>query len=286
MKIPLQELRPVIRMNDEYLSIGFRNVDRTENQTAYVTCLNFLNSLPYFKEYKLRTYELLQLERGMTVLEAGCGLGDDAFRIAEQIMPGGKVVAFDASAVMIAKARSNERSINLPVEFQTGDIRKLPFPDHSFSRCRVDRVLQHIPQPETAVFELVRVLEPYGILLAYDNDWGTFSIASESHDITCLLTRFWANSFTNSQIGRDLRELFIDSDLSDIKIYPSTCILTDFEKADKVYNLRETVRRAAADNIISQDQGYRWIEELITRTREGCFKTSLTACTVVGRKYP
>jgi ubiquinone/menaquinone biosynthesis C-methylase UbiE len=33
----------------------------------------------------------------MTVLDAGCGLGDDAFRMAKLVIPGGRVVALDSS---------------------------------------------------------------------------------------------------------------------------------------------------------------------------------------------
>lgn len=271
-------------MNEEYLATGFTNVDRAKNQDAYFDCLALLDSLPYFREYKRKSYELLQLRGGMTVFEAGCGLGDDAFRIAAQVMPGGKVVALDASAAMIEKAKSRKPSGELPVEFQTGDVKALPFPDNSFDRCRIDRVLQHIPEPERAVAELVRILAPSGLLLAYDNDWGTFSVTSGDHEITRILESLWRDSFTNSWIGRDLCDYFISAGLSEVKVYPRTSVITDFETADRVYNLRETVRRATAEDIISAAQGRRWMEELINRTAKGSFSAALTAYTVVGKK--
>ena len=271
-------------MIDEYLSAGFADVDDAKNQDAYFACLALLDSLPYFCEYKLKSYELLQLKPGMKVLEAGCGLGDDAFRIAERIMPGGTVVALDSSSEMIEKAKSRELSKHLSVQFQTGDVRALPFADNSFTRCRIDRVLQHIPQPERAISELVRVLEQGGVLLAYDNDWGTFSITARDHEMTRCLENCWCDSLTNSLIGRNLCDLFISSGLSDIRMQPSTCIINDFEMADKVYNLRETARRATLEGVISLEQGYHWIEELISRDKKGSFIAALTAYTVVGQK--
>jgi len=271
-------------MIDEYLSTGFTDVDGVKNQEAYFACLALLDSLSYFREYKLKSYELLQLKHGMTVLEAGCGIGDDAFRIAERIMPGGKVVALDSSAAMIEKAQSRELTAQLPVLFQRGDVKALPFYDNSFARCRIDRVLQHVPQPERAISELVRVLEPDGLLLAYDNDWGTFSVTSQNLEITRALENLWCDSFTNNWIGRHLCDYFISSGLSDVKIYPSTSVITDFETADKVYNLRETVRRATAGGVISMAQGRCWIEELINRNEKGSFLAVLTAYTAVGQK--
>jgi hypothetical protein len=59
-------------MSDEYLATGFADVDGAENTDAYSGCLSLLASLPYFKEYKRRTYELLELAPGECVLDAGC----------------------------------------------------------------------------------------------------------------------------------------------------------------------------------------------------------------------
>ncbi len=271
-------------MANEYLSTGFTDVDSTRNKEAYFDCLNLLDSLEYYKECKTKSYDLLQLRPGMKVLEAGCGLGDDAFRMARLVTPGGLVVGLDVSNVMIEKARQNELAAQLPVEFQMGDIKALPFPDNSFSRCRIDRVLQHIPQPQKAVTELVRVLEPDGLLLAYDNDWKTFSVASEYIETTRVIEDLWIGSFVNSRIGLHLSGYFVSAGLSDVKIYPGTSVIRDFETGNRVYNLRENVQKAVDVKIISADQGKRWLEELIERDTRDSFMATLTAYTVVGRK--
>lgn len=271
-------------MDEEYLATGFRNVDDAQNQGAYFDCLTFLDSLPYYREHKSRSYDLLDLRPGQTVLEAGCGLGDDAFRMAERIMPGGKVVGVDASAAMIHKAQSRDLAARLQVEFLVGDIKALPFANHSFARCRVDRVLQHIREPQRAIAELVRVLELDGLLLAYDNDWGTFAIASEAIEATRAIERLWCDSFTNSRIGRALPASFRAAGLADAVIHPGTSVITDFETADKVYNLRTTVQKAVEESLISASQGRAWIDEQIERSTKGSFSASLTAYTVVGKK--
>jgi len=259
-------------------------VDSVRNKGTYFDCLTLLDSLSYYKEYKTKSYELLQLAPGMTVLEAGCGVGDDAFRIAKRIMPGGKVIGLDASTAMIEKARSHELAQQLPVEFQVGEVQALPFPDNSFARCRIDRVLQHIGQPQKALVELVRVLIPDGLIVAYDNDWDTFSVASEYDEITRVVEKLWRDSFTSNRIGSQLGNYFASSGLSDIKIYPGTSVITDFTTADKVYNLRATVQKAVAGELISAAQGSGWIEELLRRTARHNFRIELTAYTAVGKK--
>ncbi len=271
-------------MDNEYLATGFTNVDQTRNKNAYFDCLTLIDSLPYYKECKSKSYDLLDLKPGLVVLEAGCGLGDDALRIAERIIPGGKVIGLDASSAMIEKARLNARALQLPVEFLVGDVKALPFSDGVISRCRIDRVLQHIPEPLGAVTELVRVLEPGGSLLAYDNDWETFSIKSSDIETTRIIESLWRNSFINSAIGRDLHSHFLAAGLTEVHIDPYHSIITDFETADKIYNLRETVQRAVEGRYISAVQGRLWIDDLINRSTESQFSAALWAYTVVGKK--
>ena len=271
-------------MSDEYLATGFADVDSAEDTNSYSDCLSLLDSLSYFKEYKHKTYELLELGPREWILDAGCGLGDDVFRMGELIIPGGFAVGVDSSAKLINKAKSDERSAALPVEFHVADLRKLPFSDQVFTRCRIDRVLQHLPEPDVAISELVRVLKPGGILLAYDNDWGTFAVTSQDKRVTRILENAWCDSFANSWIGRELCRYFIEATLLNVTIYPSVSLISDFDTADKVYNLRQIVQRAIAANKISKAVGDAWLDELQARARSGSFATSLTAYTVVGRK--
>jgi ubiquinone/menaquinone biosynthesis C-methylase UbiE len=271
-------------MDDEYLATGFGHVDRAENADSYSDCLSLLDSLPYFKEYKCKTYQLLQLGPGERVLDAGCGLGDDVYRMADLVAPGGLVIGLDSSAKLIEKAKSDKRSRVLPVEFHVGTLRQLPFADESFTRCRIDRVLQHVREPWIAISELVRTLNSGGVLLAYDNDWGTFSVTSRDQPLTRILEDAWCDSFANRWIGRELKGYFIEAGLSNVTIHPSVSLIDDFDTADKVYNLRRTVQRAIAAGDVSEDQGSAWVMELQGKAQSGSFAAALTAYTVVGRK--
>lgn len=268
----------------EYLATGFTNVDGAGNAGAYSACLSLLDALPYYRECKQRSYELLDLGPGCRVLDAGCGLGDDVFRMAERVQPGGRVVGVDSSKVLLRKAAADARTSRLPVEFRHGDLKALPFPDGAFSRCRVDRVLQHMPDPARAVRELARVLEAGGLMLAYDNDWETFSITSDDGRTTSILAAAWCGSFMNPRIGRELRDHLASAGLADIQVHSSTSVITDFETADKVYNLRETTRRVVASGALAENDARDWIRRLVEKTVARCFRCVLTAHTVVGRK--
>ena len=270
-------------MREEYLATGFAQVDARDDASSYKSCLALLDSLPYFRAYKERSYEWLELSEGLSVLEVGCGLGDDALRMAERVGPDGLVVGVDASARMIEEAVSRTPA-GLAAVFARADARSLPFRDGSFARCRIDRTLQHITIPEASVREIVRVLKPGGILLAYDNDWGTFSISGSDDGCTRTIEMLWEDSFTNRWIGRYLKGYFLEAGLGDVTVEPSVSVIHDFELADRVYNVRQTVGRAVEAGLISHGTAREWLAALQAQSCCGAFSCTLTAFTVVGTK--
>ncbi len=76
----------------------------------------------------------------------------------------GRVVGIDQSEMMVSEARRAPESLT-HLEFRTGDVRKLDFPDGSFDGVRTDRVLMFVPEIEQALAEIFRVLGPGGRLV-------------------------------------------------------------------------------------------------------------------------
>jgi ubiquinone/menaquinone biosynthesis C-methylase UbiE len=270
-------------MGQEYLATGFPDVDGRDDATAYRQCLALLDSLPYFREYKERSYQLLNLSSGLSVLDLGCGLGDDAFRMAARVGPHGLVLGVDASARLISEA-VNRLPAGLQVRFAKADARRLPFSDGCLDRCRIDRSLQHIANPRQAIRELVRVLKPGGTMLAYDNDWGTFSLSGRNEEATKIIAAAWEQSFTNPWIGRYLKLFFLEAGLQQVALEPSVSVLTDFEIADRVYNLRQTLAHSVAAGDLDPAVAEDWLSDIQVQSRSGGFICTLTACTVVGTK--
>lgn len=270
-------------MSLEYLATGFADVDARKDDDAYKRCLSLLDSLPYFSRYKHRSYELLALSPGLSVLEVGCGLADDALRMVKLIAPGGTVVGTDRSAKMIAAA-SARTPRGAPIRFAQADARRLPFSGDSFDRCRVDRTLQYVPDPQNAVREMVRVLKSNGILLAYDNDWGTFSVSGGDDAITRIIETMWAGSFTNPRIGRHLKRYFVEAGLLNVRVEASVSVISEYDLADRVYNLMETAKRAVNAGRITLSAADDWVAQLQEQSRCGTFLCTLTALTATGIK--
>jgi SAM-dependent methyltransferase len=95
------------------------------------------------------------------VLEVGCGEGELAARLVEEL--GVELVAIDQSARMVKLARARG------VDARVGDVQAPGFDDASFDVVVAAWVLFHVPRLDTALGEMSRVLAPGGRLVAATN---------------------------------------------------------------------------------------------------------------------
>jgi len=109
-----------------------------------------------FREHVL---ELAALEGDECLLDAGCGTGMMALRIAARY-PGCTVHGIDLSPKMIAVARRDAEKQGLAVDFRVGSITDLPYHDASFEVVITNIMYHHLDLAEKrqAVAEIARVL--------------------------------------------------------------------------------------------------------------------------------
>ncbi len=114
-------------MGDEYLVTGFADVDGSGDMHFYSKCLGLIDSLPYYKRVNRESFRRLRLCAGLSVLDVGCGLGNDVFCMAHLVSPGGKVVGFDSSSALINEARCRDAGCKAFVDFLVADARDVLF---------------------------------------------------------------------------------------------------------------------------------------------------------------
>lgn len=110
--------------------------------------------------------------RGAVVLDAGCGTGQLAARIAGR-RPDVRVHGIDVEPSMIDAARDRARREGVAdrVEFTVANLAELPLPDSSVDFVVSTVSMHHWTDPASIVTALQRVLRPGGQLWIYDFRW-------------------------------------------------------------------------------------------------------------------
>lgn len=110
-----------------------------------------------YGEHLVRYKSVSQIVKNKTVLDIACGTGYGTQIIANNAK---KVIGIDLSEEAIAYAKKNYPHKN--VTYQQGDATNIPLPDKSVDVVVSLETIEHIPEPESFVKEVKRVLKPGG----------------------------------------------------------------------------------------------------------------------------
>jgi SAM-dependent methyltransferase len=117
------------------------------------------------------------------------------------------VTAVDPAPSLLSRAQELSRGID-SISFEQADGRSLPFEDASFAAVVFDSTLCHMPEPERAIDEAFRVMEPGGALAMFDGDYATTTVALSDHDpLQVCVDMMMTNSVHDRRLVRRLRHL-------------------------------------------------------------------------------
>ena len=196
---------------EETHALGYERVDDDPNVAVLLATMDTTARWKATRQLRAWEQQQLSLHDGQRLLDVGCGLGDAALALAADLGVEGEVVGVDASAEMIAGARSRAHAARCRMRFVVGDACTLDEPDDSFDVVRSERTLQWLTDPEAAVAEMTRVLRPGGLVSLVDTDWSTFEIDVGDDDLaTRVREAMRTERGRPSNIGRRLADLVQD----------------------------------------------------------------------------
>ena len=121
-------------------------------------------------------FDRLGVGPGSQVIDVGCGAGRHSFAAYRR---GADVIAFDQDAeelrnvdVMLkAMHEVGEAPEDAAAQVVIGDALALPYPHNAFDCVIASEILEHIPDDDAVIAELVRILKPGGSLAVTVPRW-------------------------------------------------------------------------------------------------------------------
>ena len=136
-----------------------------------------LNSIISFKRHVSWRKDVLKrmnVDEGSNILDICTGTGDWAIALAGETGNSGKVTGLDFSENMLKVAQVKQEENDLKqLEFIHGNAMQLPFPDHSFDYVTIGFGLRNVPDYETVLQEMYRVVKPGGKVVCLETSQPT-----------------------------------------------------------------------------------------------------------------
>lgn len=227
---------------------------------------------------------LLDVVPGETVLSIGCGPGFEPAELAAVVGANGHVHGVDRSEAMLARAARRCRTLP-EVTLARGDARSLPVAAGSFDAALAVQVYEYVPDVETALAELRRVLRPRGRAAVYDTDFDSLVWRSQNPERMERVLDAFGDHCPRPHLGSELEPRLRDADLTVERAVPNTILDTRFDRDSFSRRLARSVEEyAAAHEAIGPAEAAAWAEDLRDPDAAGGSFFSLTQYCYLVRK--
>lgn len=224
-----------------------------------IRVLDAAETMPAAARLRARSYELLRLPKGATVVDVGCGTGRAVAELAEQ---GARAVGVDLDPAMLAAARGRFPDLDV----RAGDAADLPLDDGQAHGYRADKVYHVLPDPQAALAEARRILVPGGRIVLLGQDWDTMVIDSDQPELTRRIVHARADTIPHPRIARAYRNLLRDAGFQDVDVEVHTAVFTDATMLPIVAGHATAAHQTGA---ITGDQAENWLDEQTRRAQDG-----------------
>jgi SAM-dependent methyltransferase len=237
--------------------------------------LDRIEQLPGAMDLRARSYDLMGLAPGGTVLDVGCGAGH---AVAELAAAGFKAIGVDPDSDAIAVARSRTPD----AMFHVARSDDLPLEDGSVDGYRAARLFQLLDDPLPTLAEAWRVLRPGGRIVLVGPDYGFLLLDGTDQDLTDVVLLGLESRTPAPRAARSFRDLLLDRGFRDPEVAVHNEIVTDHGQL--AAQLEAAAAAAVRKALITQQDADDWLADQADRGRRDRFLAVLPVLLVAATR--
>lgn len=145
-----------------------------ENISEQYDSMNSIISFNRHIAWRKDVMKQMAVKKGTKALDVCTGTGDWAFALAEAVGEDGNVTGLDFSANMLKVAQEKQSKEQVAqLSFIQGNAMELPFSDDTFDYVTIGFGLRNVPDYDTVLKEMYRVVKPGGKVVCLETSQPT-----------------------------------------------------------------------------------------------------------------
>ncbi len=243
------------------------------NKYDHAAALNTERSYnsPEIVNQRHRTIEAMALSHGEQVLDAGCGTGLLSALISAEVGSEGRVVGVDLSPAMLELATKRCNDLD-NVQLQQGNVTTLALADNTFNAASCVQTLLYVQEPDAALAELYRVLQPRGRVAVLETDWRGVVLTSDSLATTRAVFDAWDTAVPSPNLPTRITPMLAATGFRSIGVRAIPVLSRGFHAGSFAGNILKSMARTAINQqALDEEQAQHWLQQFAEQEQGGTF---------------
>lgn len=217
--------------------------------------INYLqNSRRLLINLKEHSYNFFQDITNGTIIDLGCGAGNDVIELAKITGKDTKVIGVDHDPVMLQQAKEDSKETG-NVNFILSEAYPLPFENEAISGLRTERLIQHLNNPEKVIGEINRILKKDSPLVIIETDWNSLSFYTEFTEVQKKVNTYLTDvKVNNGFAAKKLTSYLQASNFRDIKFEIHPFVVNTLKEANEYFWIEKMIQEAVEKGVVKEQE--------------------------------
>ncbi|MDB4921631.1 methyltransferase domain-containing protein [Mucilaginibacter sp.] len=238
--------------------------------------INYLqNSRRLLVNLKEHSYNFFRSINNGTIIDLGCGAGNDVIELAKITGKDLKIIGVDHDPAMLQQAKEDSNEIS-NVDFILSEAYPLPFEDETISGLRTERLIQHLNNPEKVISEIHRILKKDHPLVIIETDWNSLSFYTEFIETQKKVNTYLTNVKVNNGFAATKLMSYLQlSNFKDLKFEIHPFVVNTLKEANEYFWIEKMIQEATEKGYIKEHEYKAFYKALQIADDENYFACSI-----------